>query len=547
MTRSSLGLNELISRSIRRAGRRFIYDLILIFVVLEAFVITSEYETSKRRLNEWIILNRPQIEQALFLENALSLEGLVDQFNAPASDAFYRSLTIFDVSGKPIRGFLTLPQKPLPEGFAFELIPPRIRYFSPLQFGGKSQGSLLIYGSFRILSPLFHTLLAVAICALILLMFRKLVTQLIEMTNEQAVQPLQRLKDAMNAFAGSGRLDKFALEPEARLASEIHEVSLGFNAMAETIEAYSRRERSAAAILAKQDLAAQAEPHLLADLAEEVIAEKRIQLRARLDLELKLRLQPEQRSLFASVDAVEFRRVLSNLIDNSVEAIEGAGEIRISLAQTNDGQRIQLQIEDNGRGIPAEVLRRVGDRGLSVGKRGGSGLGLFHAKQALEQWNGSLELRSPLRDSRGTCAILELPFCERPDWFATQIDLRAVKTVVIIDDDESIHLLWKRRLAEWLENGTLQLQQYIDPDSAFESLKSKIKASETLFLVDYEFSRVRTPQIPNGLSLIQSLRIGPESFLVTSHADDRAIRSQCVDHGVQIIPKSLATWIPIRG
>ncbi len=84
-------LSEQIARTVRRARRFLVAGVVVFFLILEGFVISSEYETSKRRLNEWIIINQPQIEQALFLENALSIQGLLEQFRTPSDEAFNRS------------------------------------------------------------------------------------------------------------------------------------------------------------------------------------------------------------------------------------------------------------------------------------------------------------------------------------------------------------------------------------------------------------------------------------------------------------------------
>ncbi len=84
----------------------------------------------------------------------------------------------------------------------------------------------------------------------------------------------------------------------------------------------------------------------------------------------------------------EFGRVVSNLLDNAQDA--GASLIEISEQRING--RLNLVLRDNGRPIPAEVQDRLGSRGNSLGKSGGSGLGLYHAFQFMKGIGGNLTL-----------------------------------------------------------------------------------------------------------------------------------------------------------
>ena len=66
---------------------------------------------------------------------------------------------------------------------------------------------------------------------------------------------------------------------------------------------------------------------------------------------------------------------------------------------------IQIQVSDNGKGIPPEILPKLMQRGSTHGKRGGSGLGLYHAKTTLQSWDGDLKIES----KSGTTVSLILP------------------------------------------------------------------------------------------------------------------------------------------
>ena len=53
---------------------------------------------------------------------------------------------------------------------------------------------------------------------------------------------------------------------------------------------------------------------------------------------------------------------------------------------------IEVQVQDNGEGYPMSILSNDILKGNSIGKEGGQGLGLFHAKQEIEKYNGSFSL-----------------------------------------------------------------------------------------------------------------------------------------------------------
>jgi signal transduction histidine kinase len=73
--------------------------------------------------------------------------------------------------------------------------------------------------------------------------------------------------------------------------------------------------------------------------------------------------------------ASELNQVWTNLIDNACDAMGGSGELRITTR--NLGKRVQVQIADNGPGIPESVQPRIFDAFYTTKEPGvGTGLGL---------------------------------------------------------------------------------------------------------------------------------------------------------------------------
>lgn len=93
-----------------------------------------------------------------------------------------------------------------------------------------------------------------------------------------------------------------------------------------------------------------------------------------------------------------------NLIENAIQA--GGREARLKIHLYARGSSLRLCISDNGPGIEAQTLARLGEPFFTT-KTTGTGLGLAVVQAVVRAHRGELHLRS--RVGRGTSAILELP------------------------------------------------------------------------------------------------------------------------------------------
>lgn len=81
----------------------------------------------------------------------------------------------------------------------------------------------------------------------------------------------------------------------------------------------------------------------------------------------------------ARVDREQMRRLLTNLIDNAVEAMGGKGHVVIRLAQPAGTGSLRLEVEDDGPGVPPEQRARMFEPYFSTKGRGtGLGLAIVH-------------------------------------------------------------------------------------------------------------------------------------------------------------------------
>ncbi len=109
-----------------------------------------------------------------------------------------------------------------------------------------------------------------------------------------------------------------------------------------------------------------------------------------------------------SFDRKQLKRVLVNLIDNAVAVLPsaGGGEIEILLSFDGDGQRVFVEVQDNGPGIVEEDKLRLFEPYFST-KKSGTGLGLAIATTVVADHGGYLRVKD--NEPCGSRFIIELP------------------------------------------------------------------------------------------------------------------------------------------
>jgi len=122
---------------------------------------------------------------------------------------------------------------------------------------------------------------------------------------------------------------------------------------------------------------------------------------------IKTRLQPVE----AVVDELRIKLLLKNLIDNACHySRDGDGLVEVHLG--GDADRVEIEVRDEGVGIPAEELPRLTEafyrpdsaRGRDTG---GYGLGLYLCKLVVDAHDGRMTIES--EPGRGTRVSVELP------------------------------------------------------------------------------------------------------------------------------------------
>lgn len=110
------------------------------------------------------------------------------------------------------------------------------------------------------------------------------------------------------------------------------------------------------------------------------------------------------------VNETRIKSLISNLINNASEAIpqDRNGAIDVSIIYENE--TCKISVKDNGVGVPDDLLGVIFNRGVSIGKTGGYGLGLSSAREYMESIGGKVLIKSEV--GKYTEVTLLIPIVE---------------------------------------------------------------------------------------------------------------------------------------
>lgn len=158
-----------------------------------------------------------------------------------------------------------------------------------------------------------------------------------------------------------------------------------------------------------------------------------------------LSVEIEDRLPLVYVDEAELQHAILNLLGNARDAIESDGSI--TLETSTDGDRLRIDVRDDGAGIPAEIRERVFEPFFTTKEEGGgSGLGLPSVLGMAQQSGGEVELES--RVGEGTTVSILIPGVVRDE---IQVPTRkaalpSTPNILVVDDDPAIARLVDRIL-----------------------------------------------------------------------------------------------------
>ena len=278
-------------------------------------------------------------------------------------------------------------------------------------------------------------------------------------------------------------------------------------------------------------------------IIDEIISEKKIQFKNK-NIKINFVSKKYEESIFSLINTTDFKRVMSNLINNSVESIVDFGDVTITLR--HDFNNSIIDIQDTGCGIPKEVIENLASNTtITQNKKFGNGLGLLHALKCINEWGGIYNINTS--ENKGTCFSIMLPIQNPPCWVKKDLYLIETQVIIIVDDDVSIYNSWKERISNFVSDVIDTTIIYLETPEQLEQfvIDNDITAYDGmnyLFLVDYYFSNSNF----TGLDIIKKLKLYKNTTIVTSQYPNKKMRDILIETGVQLLLKQKIHTISIN-
>jgi hypothetical protein len=119
-----------------------------------------------------------------------------------------------------------------------------------------------------------------------------------------------------------------------------------------------------------------------------------------------IQFSSEKEEILAKFDRTQLIRVITNLVKNAIQAMEGQESPRIMVSIHEEEENVCVIISDNGTGISEENLEKVFEPKFTT-KSSGMGLGLAMVKNIVETYNGSITFTS--KQGKGTTFRVRFP------------------------------------------------------------------------------------------------------------------------------------------
>jgi signal transduction histidine kinase/CheY-like chemotaxis protein len=270
----------------------------------------------------------------------------------------------------------------------------------------------------------------------------------------------------------------------------------------------------------------------LLSLVEGVMTEKNIEFRNNEKVKIEELFNSNSYGLFSAIERGALKSILSNLINNSLEAFQSNNGIIGLDIKSEDGFNI-ISVSDNGYGFDSVINSNLFNKGFTT-KKTGNGLGLYNAKQDIEAVGGTIVCESEV--GKGTTFIISLPKSEAPASFVASIDAYKYERIIVLDDDPAFHEVWSKRL-EGLESKVEHIHSVEEMLTKYQALHPKI-----LLLSDFELMDKHL----DGIDTILKLNHAEHSILVTARNEEQAIQDRCLKAGIKLLPKSLVNYVMVR-
>lgn len=237
----------------------------------------------------------------------------------------------------------------------------------------------------------------------------------------------------------------------------------------------------------------------------------------------RLEYDPDRMSVYQEipsdlhwVETVEYqlRQVLSDLLDNAVAAVVDLphAELRVVARDNLLTRRVEVEISDNGMGIPDDVRDQLFTAGFST-KGHTLGIGLWYGRAFMRATGGDVTLKRTT-PNEGSSFMIEIPFARA----AAPAEPRAQGTecdILMIENEAD----WRAALTDALAGRGYSIKIANDYVEACDAL-----ANTRFTLAILDLSLNDDPNNRDGLNLfehIDDLNLDTRVIVVTGHGDEK--------------------------
>ncbi len=125
---------------------------------------------------------------------------------------------------------------------------------------------------------------------------------------------------------------------------------------------------------------------------------------------IDFRINIKNEELFAKINQIIFREVITNLVNNAIKYTKNGGSVELS--STKVGSKVNISIKDTGEGVKTEDLENIFKKfyRATATTEQGSGLGLYLAKRQTEKMGGRIFVQSEV--GKGSTFTVSLPLVD---------------------------------------------------------------------------------------------------------------------------------------
>jgi hypothetical protein len=256
-----------------------------------------------------------------------------------------------------------------------------------------------------------------------------------------------------------------------------------------------------------------AEEYIFPYAMRDKVSEKRYQYQDKTNITFKFTPDENNKFVFIKGDFIGFSRMISNLMNNGVNAVGEKEDVIVELSYQVKGEKVEIRVKDNGMGMVKDEVDKLKRGIIEASKENRRVIGMNQVMNTIRELKGEIDIKS--EENVGTEFIVKFPKCQTPDWFVDKITIHKGDTIVILDDEILMHELWKERLSKNYKD--IEVKYFTEGLEAIKFINEVNDKNKLTLLADYKLNG----QNINGINVIEKCGMQNRHVLITGcYLDD---------------------------